>query len=128
MGKYVFDEASVKKDRNLSKIFRKNQLRGGLFAKGMFADLVGEGWDDPQELRKEYQPFGEKNQRLIDGVFLVTASREDDLAQKVNGLKEHFLKEPGYGDADTYRVSNDPVLEFPLIRQGQTRPDKGKEQ
>lgn len=94
----------------------------------MFSDLVGEGWDDPQELRKEYHPSGERNQRQIDGVFLVTASREDDLARKVNSIKEHFLKEPGYGEVDTYRVSNDPVLEFPLIRQGRTRPDKGKEQ
>ena len=94
----------------------------------MYDDLVGEGWDDPRELREQYKPSGTDNKRLIDGVFLVTASREDDLTHQVNRVKEHFLKEPGSGDDDTYLVSNDPVLEFPLVRQGRTRPEKGKEQ
>lgn len=91
----------------------------------MYDDLVGEGWDNPQEIREKFKP---SPNRLIDGVFLVTASLEDDLTYQVNRVKEHFLKEPDSGDADTYRISNDPALEFPLIRQGRTRPDKGKEQ
>lgn len=91
----------------------------------MYDDLVGEGWDNPQEIREQYKP---SPKRLIDGVFLVTASREEDLTYQVNRVKEHFLKEPGSGDADNYLISNDPVLEFPLIKQGRTRAEKGKEQ
>lgn len=126
MGKFTFNEADVKRDRNLYKFFKKNQLRGGLFGKGMYDDLVNEGWDDPKELRAEFKPSAGK--RLIDGVLLVTASREEDLKFQVNRVKEHFLKEPGSEDADTYRISNDPALEFPLISYGKTRPEKGKEQ
>ncbi|KAB8294323.1 hypothetical protein EYC80_009741 [Monilinia laxa] len=124
LGKFTFNEGEVKKDKELSKVFRKNQLRGGLFGMGMYNDLVGEGWDNPQEIREQYKP---SPKRLIDGVFLVTASREDDLTYEVNRVKEHFLKEPGSGDADNYLISNDPALEFPLIKQGRTRVEKGKE-
>ncbi|KAK3400889.1 hypothetical protein B0T20DRAFT_371568 [Sordaria brevicollis] len=129
LGKFTFNEATVKRDRDLSKIFKKNQLRGGLFSKGMYDDLVGEGWDEPVELRKEFKPT-EAGKRLIDGVLMVTASREEDLKYRVHRVKEHFTKELGEldsGDADIVRISNDPVLEFPLISQGRTRPEKGKE-
>ncbi|ESZ93323.1 Dyp-type peroxidase [Sclerotinia borealis F-4128] len=137
LGKFTFKEDLVKKDRVLNKIFRKNQLRGGLFGKGMYDDLVNEGWDNPQEIRKQYKP---SPTRSIDGVFLVTASLEDDLLNQVNRVKEHFLKEhfleepssgdakePGSGDAETYQISKDPALEFSFIKQGKTRPEKGKE-
>ncbi|EGZ77169.1 Dyp-type peroxidase [Neurospora tetrasperma FGSC 2509] len=125
LGKFTFNEAAVKKDRNLSKIFKKNQLRGGLFGKGMYEDLVGEGWDEPKELRSQFKPSAGK--RLIDGVLMVTASRAEDLRYKVLRVKEHFLKEPGSDDPDTVRYSNDPCLEFPFTSHGRTRPEKGKE-
>ncbi|KAJ8063257.1 hypothetical protein OCU04_008488 [Sclerotinia nivalis] len=123
LGKFTFKEAEVKRNRELNKIFRKNQLRGGLFGKGMYEDLVSEGWDNPQEIREQYKP----SKRLIDGVFLVTASREKELTEKVNSVKEHFLKEHGSGDADTYLISKDPAVEFTFKKQGKIRPDKGKE-
>lgn len=106
----------MKKDKVLSKIFREKQLRGGLFEKGMYDDLVGEGWDDPQELRTEYKPVGEEKQRMIDGVVMVTSSVEDDILNQVRRVSQHFL------DAG--------VVSFPLVRQGTARPDqnKGKEQ
>ncbi|KAJ5929679.1 Dyp-type peroxidase [Penicillium verhagenii] len=126
LGKFTFDEAAVKKDRKLSTIFRNNQLRGGLFQKGMYDDLVGEGWDDPQELREAYKPFGDKKQRLIHGVIMVTSSLETDLVEKVKRVKEHFLKEPG-SDPDNYTISQDPSIDFCFIRQGRARPEKGKE-
>ncbi|KAF7950551.1 hypothetical protein EAE96_007833 [Botrytis aclada] len=124
LGKFTLNEGAVKKDRELSKIFKKNQLRGGLFGKGMYDDLVNEGWDNPQEIRDQYKP---SPNRLIDGVFLVTASKEDDLTSQVNRVKEHFLKEHGSGDGNTYMISKDPALQFTYIREGRTRPDKGKE-
>ncbi|TEY60736.1 hypothetical protein BOTCAL_0177g00120 [Botryotinia calthae] len=124
MGKFTFNEGAVKKDKELSKIFRKNQLRGGLFGKGMYDDLVNEGWDDPHEIRDHYKP---SPNRLIDGVFLVTAEKENHLTSLENEIKEHFLKEQGFGDADTYLISNDPAIEFTFTREGRTRPEKGKE-
>lgn len=118
LGKFVqtSDQGNVKKDKVLSKIFRTNQLRGGLFEKGMYDDLVGEGWDDPAELRTEYKPVGEEKQRLIDGVVMVTSSVEDDILNQVQRVSQHFL--------------DDGVVSFPLIRQGTARPDefKGREQ
>lgn len=95
----------------------------------MYTDVAVEGWDDPQELRDAYKPFGEKKERLIDGVIMVTSKVEPDMIEKVNRVKEHFLKEPG-SDPDNYTVSNDPVIEFPLIREGKARSgeNKGKEQ
>ena len=39
----VKDEGLVKRDKTLSKAFRSQQLRGELFEKGMYADLIGEG-------------------------------------------------------------------------------------
>ncbi|TVY42788.1 Peroxidase [Lachnellula subtilissima] len=125
LGKFTFEEAAVKKDKKLSAIFRERQLRGGLFSIGMHQDLVYEGWDDPRDLREAYKPFGEKKERLIDGVILVTSNVERDMVEKVNRVKEHFLKESDV-DPDTYILSNDPVVEFPLVRIGTTRPD-GKE-
>ncbi|CCC14577.1 unnamed protein product [Sordaria macrospora k-hell] len=110
LGKFTFNEATVKRDRYQYKIFKKNQLRGGLFGKGMYDDLVGEGWDEPKELREQFKPSAGK--RLIDGVLMVTASREDHLKYQANRVKEYFIKEPGSGDADTYRISNDPVLDY----------------
>jgi hypothetical protein len=128
LGKFVSfsDERIVKKDKQMSAIFRKRQLRGGLFSIGMYTDLVDEGWDDPRDLREEYKPYGENKERLIDGVILVTSNIEQDMVEKVNRVKEHFLKESDI-DEDTYVLSNDPVVEFPLIREGSTRPG-GKEQ
>lgn len=110
----------------MSTIFRNNQLRGGLFGKGMYDDLVGEGWDDPRELREAYKP-GDKNQRLIDGVIMVTSSLEPDMIDQVKRVKEHFLKESG-SDPDNYTVSKDPAIDFFFVREGRTRPEKGKEQ
>lgn len=110
----------------MSATFRKRQLRGGLFGIGMYTDLVYEGWDDPRDLREAYKPFGEEKERLIHGVILVTSNIEQDMVEKVNRVKEHFLKESDI-DPDTYVVSNDPVVEFPLVRVGTTRPN-GKEQ
>lgn len=100
----------------LAKVFKEKQLRGGLFEKGMYDDLVGEGWDDPRELRTEYKPVGEGNQRLIDGVITVTSSVEEDILNQVLRASQHFL------DAG--------VVSFPLIRQGTARaePNKGREQ
>lgn len=110
----------------MSAIFRKRQLRGGLFGIGMYTDLVYEGWDDPQELREAYKPQGEKKERLIDGVIMVSSHIEQDMVEKVNRVKEHFLKESDI-DEDTYVLSDDPVVEFPLTRVGASRPGK-KEQ
>ncbi|KAJ5793410.1 Dyp-type peroxidase [Penicillium paradoxum] len=126
LGKFTFDEGTVKKDKKLSTIFRNNQLRGGLFGKGMYDDLVGEGWDNPEELREAYKPFGERKERLIHGVIMVTSSLRPDLLEKVKRVKEHFLKEAG-SDSDNYVVSNDPVIDFCFTKEGQTRPEKGKE-
>ncbi|KAH7418967.1 hypothetical protein BKA64DRAFT_649774 [Cadophora sp. MPI-SDFR-AT-0126] len=125
LGKFIFDEATVKKDKKMAAIFRKRQLRGGLFGIGMYTDLVYEGWDDPQELREVYKPHGENKERLIDGVIMVTSTSEPDMVEKVNRVKEHFLKESDV-DEDTYVLSNDPVVEFPLIRVGAALPG-GKE-
>jgi hypothetical protein len=121
LGKFTFQEAAVKKDKKLSAIFKKHQLRGGLFGKGMYDDLVGEGWDDPRDIREQYKPVGEKKERLIDGVIMVTSTLEPDMIEKVKSVKEHFLKEPS-SDLDNYTVSNDPVIEFPLVRVGRTLP------
>ncbi|CAG8908650.1 unnamed protein product [Penicillium egyptiacum] len=126
----VSDQKLVKKDRELSKIFRQKQLRDGLFEKGMYADLVGEGWDNPQELRKEYQPTKD-NERLIDGVIMVTASVKRDLDTKISEVKQHFLAEEGEPlNPDTYVLSRDPSIELTLVREGKVRPGamKGKEQ
>jgi hypothetical protein len=126
----VADQGLVKRDRKLSTIFRNQQLRGGLFEKGMFADLVGEGWDNPQELRKEYQPTSD-NKRLIDGVIMVTSSLKSDLDNQISQVKQHFLAEEGEPlNPDTYVISKDPSIEFTLVREGKVRPGlmKGKEQ
>ncbi|KAJ9265456.1 hypothetical protein DTO271D3_3197 [Paecilomyces variotii] len=128
LGKFAFREDVVKRDRQLSTIFKKKQLRGGLYGKGMYDDLVGEGWDDPQEIREKYKPFleGNRTQRHIDGVITVTSSLKPELIETVKRVTEHFLKEPG-SDPDNYRISNDPAIEFTFVREGKTRPDKGKE-
>lgn len=126
----VDDQILVQKDRKLSTIFRKQQLRGGLFEKGMYSDLVGEGWDNPQELRQEYHPTSE-GARLIDGVIMVTSSLKSDLDTKVSEVKQHFLAEEGVPlNPDTYVLSNDPSIELTLVREGKVRPglNKGKEQ
>lgn len=126
----VNDQALVKKDRQLSTIFRKQQLRGGLFEKGMYADLVGEGWDNPDELREQYKPTSD-GERLIDGVITVTASLRRDLDTKISEVKQHFLAEEGEPlNPDTYVLSKDPSIELTLIREGNVRPGlmKGKEQ
>lgn len=120
----------VKKDRKLSGIFRKKQLLGGLFEKGMFADLTGEGWDNPEELSKHYHPTSD-NKRSIDGVILVTSSVKSDMINKISEVKQHFLAEEGEPlNPDTYRVSQDPSVEFTFTREGNVRPGihKGKEQ
>jgi hypothetical protein len=91
----------------------------------MYDDLVGEGWDDPQELREAYKPLDK--QRLIDGVIMVTSSLKPDMIDQVKRVKEHFLKESG-SDPDNYTVSRDPAVDFFFAREGETRPDKGKEQ
>ncbi|OQE14675.1 hypothetical protein PENFLA_c036G07781 [Penicillium flavigenum] len=125
----VNDQFFVQKDRKLSTVFQDQQIRGGLFEKGMYADLVGEGWDNPQELRKEYKP-DEDNKRLIDGVIMVTASVKRDLDTKISEVKQHFLAEEGTPpNAETYALSKNPSLEFNLVRFGKVRPGdkKGKE-
>lgn len=96
----------------------------------MFSDLVGEGWDDPRELRKEYQPTSDQ-ERLIDGVIMVTSSLRSDLDSKVSEVKQHFLAEEGEPlNPDTYVISRDPSIELTLVREGKVRPglNKGKEQ
>lgn len=126
----VNDQVLVKKDRQLSTVFRKQQLRGGLFEKGMYADLVGEGWDNPDELREQYKPTSD-GERLIDGVITVTASLKRDLDTKISEVKQHFLAEEGEPlNPDTYVLSKDPSIELTLIREGNVRPGlmKGKEQ
>lgn len=107
----------------MGAIFKKQQLRGGLFGKGMYGDLVGEGWDDPRDLRAAYKPIGDKNERQIDGVFLVTSNIEDEMKRKVNDVRNFFLNgsEPDTSDVPV------PVIEFPLVRVGRTLPGK-KEQ
>ena len=105
----------MKRDRNLNKIFREKQLKGGLFEKGMYDDLVGEGWDDPDELVAAYKPTEDKT-RKIDGVLTVTSSLEDDILKQVKALSDYFLK--------------DGIISLPLVREGNVRPDphKGREQ
>lgn len=93
----------------------------------MYDDLVGEGWDNPDELREQYKPYGDKKERMIDGVIMVTSSLRPDMIEKVKRVREHFLKEPG-SDPDNYTLSNDPAIDFYFTKEGQTRPDKGKEQ
>jgi hypothetical protein len=109
------DQGEVKKDRNLNKIFRKKQLRGGLFEKGMYDDLVGEGWDNPDELLAAYKPAEDKT-RKIDGVLTVTSSLESDIVDQAKALSDYFLK--------------DGIISLPLVREGNVRPDphKGREQ
>lgn len=126
----VKDQTIVKKDRQLSTVFRKQQLRGGLFEKGMYDDLVGEGWDNPDEIREQYKPTS-NGERLIDGVIMVTASLKRDLDTKISEVKQHFLAEEGEPlNPDTYVLSKDPSIELTLIREGNVRPGqmKGKEQ
>ena len=60
----------------------------------MYADLVGEGWDNPDELREQYKPTS-NGERLIDGVIMVTASLRRDLDTKISEVKEHFLAAEG---------------------------------
>ena len=112
------DQEAVKTDPVLSKAFRKNQLRGGLFEKGMFDDIVGEGWDNPQDIRPEYQPSRAdgNTKRQIDGVLTVTSSVQSDILEQIKSVTQHFL--------------DDKVVSFPLVREGNVRPEavKGKEQ
>lgn len=120
LGKFVqvSDQEAVKRDRLLNKKFRKNQIRGGLFEKGMFDDLVGEGWDNPQEIRTQYQPLdvAGKKVRQIDGVLTVTSSVESDIAEQVERVTNTFIE--------------DGVVSLPLVRKGHVRPEpyKGREQ
>lgn len=119
LGKFVqfSDQEAVKRDRELSKLFRKQQLRGGLFEKGMFDDLVNEGWDNPQDIRKEYHPTGPDGKtRLIDGVLTVTSSVESDIAEQIERVTNAFVE--------------DGVVSLLLKRHGKVRPEpfKGKEQ
>ncbi|APA15466.1 hypothetical protein SS1G_13391 [Sclerotinia sclerotiorum 1980 UF-70] len=123
LGKFSFKDAEVKRNQEFYTKFKNNQLRGGLFRKGMYDDLVNEGWDNPEEIRDEYSP----SKHWIDGVFLVTASLQGALENQVNRVKEHFLKVDGRGDANNYEISNDPAIEFIFDKQGKTRPEKGKE-
>jgi hypothetical protein len=117
LGKFVqtSDQGAVKKDRNLNKIFREKQLKGGLFEKGMYDDLVGEGWDDPEELLAAYKPTEDKT-RKIDGVLTVTSSVESDILQQVKDVCDYFLA--------------DGIVSLPLVREGSVRPGehKGREQ
>ncbi|KAJ5945486.1 hypothetical protein N7516_005654 [Penicillium verrucosum] len=102
-----------KKDRQLSTVFRKQQLRGGLFEKGMYADLVGEGWDNPDELREQYKP----------------TAKEVILDTKISEVKQHFLAEEGEPlNPDTYVLRKNPSIEFTLTREGKcsSRPDERK--
>jgi hypothetical protein len=120
LGKFVqtSDQGAVKKDRELYKIFRAKQLKGGLFEKGMYDDLVGEGWDDPEELHAAYKPTGDGDQkaRSIDGVLTVTSSVDRDILIQVKDVCDYFLA--------------DGIVSLPLVREGNVRPDpyKGREQ
>lgn len=82
----------------------------------MYSDLVGEGWDDPQELRTEYKPFGEEEERMIDGVLLVTSSCPDDIRKQVADVTDRF--------------EDEGVIRMIMTRHGNVRPGehKGKEQ
>lgn len=99
-------------------MFREKQLRGGLFEKGMYDDLVGEGWDDPNELSAAYKPAGEgaEKTRKIDGVLTITSSLESDILAQVKDVCDYFLA--------------DGIVSLPLIREGNVRPEphKGREQ
>lgn len=112
------DQQAVQSDPALLKIFRRNQVRGAQFEVGMYEDLVGEGWDNPQDLRPEYQPCHDpgRDRRQIDGVLLVTSSVESDILEQVKNVTRYFM--------------NDGVVTFPLVREGNVRPGKakGKEQ
>jgi hypothetical protein len=109
------DQGAVKKDRNLNKIFREKQLKGGLFEKGMYDDLVGEGWDNPDDLLTAYK-LNEDKTRKIDGVLTVTSSVESDILRQVKDVCDYFL--------------SDGIVSLPLVREGNVRPDphKGREQ
>lgn len=123
----------VQNDTKLGPIFKKHQIRNTQhrFEPGMFKDLTGpEGIDNPQEIRKEYQPTGD-GERLIDGVIMVTSGLKSDLDARVSEVKQHFLAEEGVPlNPDTYVVSKDPCIELTLVREGKVRPglNKGKEQ
>lgn len=103
----------MKRDRALSKIFETKQLRGGLFEKGMYSDLTGEGWDDPAEIRPEYKPSPE---RQIDGVLMVTSSCPDDYKKSVEDVVDRF--------------EDEGVVKIVATREGNARPgvNKGREQ
>lgn len=116
LGKFVqtSDQQAVQSDPALLKIFRRNQVRGAQFEVGMYEDLVGEGWDNPQDLRPEYQPCHDpgRDRRQIDGVLLVTSSVESDILEHVKSVTQYFL--------------DDDVVTFPLVREGHVRPGKAK--
>lgn len=110
------DQGAVKRDKALYKIFKEKQLKGGLFEKGMYDDLVGEGWDDPADLSVPYKPAEEGKSRKIDGVLTVTSSLESDILEQVKDVCDYFLA--------------DGIVSLPLVREGNVRPEphKGREQ
>jgi hypothetical protein len=119
LGKFVLtakEQGIIKKDKALSQIFRQKQLRGGRFEKGMYADLTSEGWDNPEEIRTEYKPWGEQNERVIDGVLIVTSSCPTDIQKQVEDVAERF--------------EDEGVVRMIMTRYGNVRPDEhtGKEQ
>jgi hypothetical protein len=115
----------IRRDPVQWRELKKNQIRGDLFDKGMFDDLVYEGWDDPQELRREYKKDPETKQRQIDGVVFVAASTQKQLEKAVGLVKEKLHMRDIDDD-----IGEDAACKLILTRKGMARPDqlKGKEQ
>ncbi|GFF31041.1 dye-decolorizing peroxidase msp1 [Aspergillus udagawae] len=128
LGKHIMNTKvnmeEIRRDPAKWRELKKNQIRGDLFDKGMFDDLVYEGWDDPQELRREYKKDPETKQRQIDGVVFVAASTQKQLEKAVGLVKEKLHMRDIDDDID-----EDAACKLILTRKGKARPDqlKGKE-
>lgn len=78
-------------------IGKDKEINDYLFGKGMYADLVSEGWDKRADMLPVFQPptdqadddYNNDGWRL-HGVILVAASGPDTLRQKVDQIKREF--------------------------------------
>ncbi|KAA8645098.1 hypothetical protein EYZ11_008150 [Aspergillus tanneri] len=128
LGKHVMNTKAnmkeIKSDPAKWRELKRNQIRGDLFDKGMYDDMVYEGWDDPQELRPEYKRDPVTKQRQIDGVVYVATSTEKQLEKAVGRVKEKLHMRDTDDDID-----EDVACKLVLVRKGKVRPGllKGRE-
>ena len=118
MGKYTSKQEIIEQKRELRDFYDTHQLIGDSFGAGMYADLVGAGWDDPQEIRELYKPVGEEKRRPIDGVIMVTSKTPKEVETEVKIVRDHFRETPD---------SDGPLVYFYEERVGRALPCK-KEQ